>query len=60
MLINKSIKTANFQVIETWVVDCPYCYETLDAPFNESNPMQPKEICCGNCSEKFILTYARE
>lgn len=54
------MKTANFDVFEIWTVDCPECFTEQVAPFNEQNPMQPMEITCEHCGEKFILTYERD
>jgi hypothetical protein len=56
------MKTANFDVTEIWTVECPHdeCYHEQDAPFNESNPMEPMEVECEKCGEKFILTYERD
>lgn len=53
------MKTANFDVAEIWTVECPECSMIQDAPFNEDNPMEPMEIECEECGEKFVLTYKR-
>lgn len=54
------LKKANFEVTETWTVICPECNHEQEAPFNEDNPMQPMEINCDECADRFILTYERD
>lgn len=54
------MKVVNYDVTETWTMDCPNCEETQEAPFNSDAPMQPLEVMCANCHTRFLLTYERE
>jgi DNA-directed RNA polymerase subunit RPC12/RpoP len=60
MTTTKPILVSNFIVTEKWDVQCPYCLHEQDAPFNETNPMEPMELYCESCGLKFILTYERD
>lgn len=55
-----TLKEANFDVHETWTVNCPECHHTQEAPFNADNPMQPMIVECEHCGESFKLTYERD
>lgn len=54
------MKKVNFEVTEEWHMECPECGNIEKAPFNHDNPMQPMEVQCECCDEKFILTYERD
>lgn len=55
-----SLREANFQVVEYWLVTCPCCNHEQDAESNDKQPMQPLEVRCDECWEPFILTYERD
>lgn len=52
--------TVNFEVQEVWWMTCPHCEHIQKAPFNEDNPMCPKNVSCEDCGQDFILTYERD
>ena len=54
------MKELNVQIKELWDMTCPECYTEQVAPFNRDNPMQPMQVECIFCGEKFILTYNRD
>lgn len=54
------VKTVNYEVEELWTMHCPECGEGDVAPFNHDNPMQPMIVECGECGEKFKLTYEKD
>lgn len=58
--MSEELLEANFEVTEHWTVDCPHCFHTMDAPFNEANPMEPMRVECESCGEPFKLTYERD
>lgn len=54
------LKTVNFYIVESWLMNCPICGKDQSAPFNADYPMQPMKVGCENCSAEFILTYERD